>query len=85
MCVNRATVGRGIPVRADSSMLPSMGASASKASSTTSPLASVVANAASPALSASTDSAVGDGMKAGWRWRAGFMPVYWTKFYPTVQ
>ena len=19
-------------------------------------------------------------MKAGWRWRAGFMPVYWTKF-----
>ena len=24
--------------------------------------------------------AVGDGMKAGWRWRAGFMPVYWTIF-----
>src|SRR5579871_2356963 len=54
-----------MPVRADSSELPSAVARASKASSTTRPFASVVAKPASPALSASTASAEADGTSFG--------------------
>ncbi len=57
MWVSRATVGRGMPVSVDSSMLPSNVLPALNASSTTRPFASVVAKAASSTLSASTAAA----------------------------
>ena len=50
MCVSRATVGRDSPVRCAISVLPSRALSGAKASSTASPFASVVANAASDCL-----------------------------------
>src|ERR1700761_6708214 len=54
-----------MPVRADNSRLLSATASMPNASSTTRPLASVVAKPASPALSASTTSADGEATRIG--------------------
>src|SRR3954462_5903359 len=54
-----------MPVRTEISMLPSRREPALKASSTTSPFASVVANAASPALSARIASAEDREMRFG--------------------
>jgi len=63
-----------MPVRTEISMLPSRREPALNASSTTSPLASVVANAASPALSARIASAEVRGTTVGFGWVIAAMP-----------